>query len=229
MKDIKDALRRLMNKKVKIIPAANETDFSEIERKIRLIEELKDEFVLNEMHIDISDGSFTPTNFWHEPKDLERFDTPLGLELHLMLADIDGKIDNWLMTPAKRLIFHIETSQNSEETTKKIKKAGKEAGIAVNPETPPEALKPFLGLADMFLILGVNPGASGQKMLSGTPERISELRKICGNCIIEADGGVTLQNTSELARAGANRIVAASAIFKSENPKEAVKKLMSEI
>src|SRR3990167_627828 len=95
----------------------------------------------------------------------------------------------------------------------KIKESGREAGVAINPETPVESLIPLFGKVNSFLILGVNPGASGQGMLSGTAEKIRALRNACGGCIIGIDGGVTAENARELAEAGADYIVVASAIF----------------
>ena len=206
----------------KLTPAANEPTFAEIERKIRLVEGMRAEFDSDEMQIDVSDGTFTPTTAWHEPKDLIGFETKLKLDMHLMIADVDARINDWLIEPVKKITFHLEAAHDPMLVLEKIKESGKEAGIAINPETPVEKLKPFFGKADSFLILGVRPGASGQGMLPETAEKIRTLRKMCDSCIIGVDGGITVENAGELSEAGADYIVAASVIFGQKNIKRAV-------
>ena len=214
---------------VKIIPAANENSFEEVAQKIRLVEEFAGEFGLDEMQIDVSDGTFTPTTVWHEPKDLVGFETALKLDFHLMIIDMDRRINDWLIKPVKKITFHLEAAHDPALVLEKIKESGREAGIAINPETPVESLKPFFGKANSFLILGVNPGASGQDILAGTAEKVRVLRNACGGCIIGIDGGVALENVRILIDAGANYIVAASAIFKTEDIKKAILDLQNAI
>jgi len=213
----------------KLIPAVNEDSFEEVIKKIRLVEELAGEFGLNEMQIDVSDGTFTPTTVWHEPKNLVGFETGLKLDFHLMISDMDTRVGDWLMKPVSKITFHLEAAHDPALVLEKIKGSGKEAGIAINPETPVESLEPFFSKADSFLILGVNPGASGQGMLPGTAEKIRALRNACEKCIIGIDGGVTLENAKELAEAGANYIVAASSIFGQKDIKKAIRQLADAI
>lgn len=212
----------------KLVPATNEDSFEEVARKIRLVEEIAGEFGLDETQIDVSDGTFTPTTVWHEPMDLVGFETKLKLDLHLMISDMDTRVGDWLMEPVKKITFHLEAARDPQFVLEKIKKSGREAGLAVNPETPVEKLEPFFDKADSFLILGVNPGASGQGILSGTAEKIRALRKMCPGCIIGIDGGVTPKNAKELVRAGANYIIAASAIFNSKDIKKTILDLQNE-
>ena len=214
---------------VKTIPAANENSFEEVAQKIRQIEGLAGEFGLDEMQIDVSDGTFTQITVWHEPKDLVGFETAMKLDFHLMIADMDTRVSDWLIEPAHKITFHLEAAHDPALVLEKIKESGREAGIAINPETPVESLEPFFGRADSFLILGVNPGASGQGILAGTTEKIRVLRNVCEECIIGIDGGVMLENAGELVKAGANYIVAASAIFKAEDIKKAIFDLQNEI
>lgn len=244
----------MTNKMAKLIPAANEPSFEEVARKIRQIEELAGELGITEMHIDISDGTFTPTTVWHEPKDLVGFETGLKLDFHLMISDMDTRIGDWLIEPIKKITFHLEAAHDPALVLEKIKNSGREAGIAINPETPVEKLEPFFNKADpvrktagdvskinglkesrtmglsngasSFLILGVHPGASGQGMIPQTAEKIRVLRKICSGCIIGVDGGVTVENAKELVDAGADYIVAASAIFKQRDVRKAIKDLI---
>ena len=212
--------------KAKLVPAANEASFEEVVKKVRLIEELAKEFDLDEMQIDVSDGTFTPTTVWHEPKDLVGFETKLKLDFHLMISDMDTRVGDWLIEPVRKITFHLEAAHDPALVLEKIKESGREAGIAFNPETPVESLEPFFGKVNSFLILGVNPGASGQGMIAGTAEKIRALRNACGECIIGIDGGVTLENARELTEAGADYIVAASAIFRAEDIKKAIKDLI---
>ena len=213
----------------KLIPAANENSFEEVAQKIRQVEEIADEFGLDEMQIDVSDGTFTPTTVWHEPKDLIGFETKLKPDFHLMVSDMDARINDWLVRPVKKITFHLEAAHDPMLVLEKIKESGREAGIAINPETPVEKLEPFFGKADSFLILGVNPGASGQRMLAGTAEKIRALRSACERCIIGIDGGVMLENTKELVDAGADYIVVASAIFGQKDIRKAIQDLKSAI
>lgn len=218
-----------MNKMVKLIPAANEPSFEEVARKIRQIEKLAGEFGLDEMQIDVSDGTFTPTTVWHEPKDLVGFETKLKLDLHLMISDMDTRVGDWLIEPVGKITFHLEAAHDPALVLEKIKESRRKAGLAINPETPVENLKPFFDKADSFLILGVHSGASGQGILPGTSEKIRALRKICPGCIIGIDGGVTLENAKKLAEAGADYIVAASAIFETSDIKKAIRQLADKI
>ena len=213
----------------KLIPTANEASFEEIVRKLRQIEEIAGEFRLDEMQIDVSDGTFTPTTVWHEPKDLVGFETAMKLDFHLMIADMDTRINDWLIEPVRKITFHLEAARDPALILEKIKESGREAGIALNPETPVESLEPFFGKVNSFLILGVNPGASGQGMIAGTAEKIRALRNACGECIIGIDGGVMLSNARELAEAGADYVVAASAIFKAEDITKAIRQLADAI
>src|SRR3989344_3064879 len=207
---------------VKLIPTANEASFEEIVRKLRQIEEIAGEFGLDEMQIDVSDGTFTPTTVWHEPKDLVGFETAMKLDFHLMISDMDTRVSDWLIEPVKKITFHLEAAHDPQFVLEKIKGSGREAGIAINPETPFESLIPLFGKVNSFLILGVNPGASGQGMFAGTAEKIRALRNACGGCIIGIDGGVALENAKELAEAGADYIVVASAIFGATDIKKSI-------
>ncbi len=215
--------------RVKLIPNANDASFEEIVSKLRRIEEVAREFGVTDFSIDVSDGTFTPTTVWHEPRDLVGLETKLNIEMHLMIADVDRRVDDWLFTPVKRIIFHLEAAHDPELVLEKIKGSGREAGIAINPETPSEKLEPFFGKANSFLILGVHPGASGQGMLPETAGKVRVLRRMCPECIIGIDGGVTLENVHELAEAGADHIIAASAIFKQTDIKKSIRQLADAI
>ncbi len=211
------------------IPAINSDNFEEIERRVRSLEPFMRKFGIKYVHIDVADGTFTKNSIWHDPKDLVGFKTIFDLELHLMISDIDRRIDDWLFEPVCRIIFHIEAGHDPKLIIQKCIGAGIEAGIAIKPETSWLETKPYWDAVNLIQILGVNPGLAGQKMQPEITDKIRALRQACPECIIEVDGGVGVDNAGELVEAGANIIVAASSIFGSTDPKEAIKNLQSAI
>lgn len=215
--------------KTKLIPAINADGFEEIAQKIKTLEPLAQEFGLGWVHVDVADGTFTKNTIWHEPKDLVGFDTIFDLELHLMIADIDRRIDEWLFGPVKRVIFHIEAGHDPKLVIQKCVSSGIEVGLAVSPETSWIKTKPYWDTLNLVQILGVMPGKAGQKMGEDIVDKVKGLRGACPECIIEIDGGVTLENAKELAEAGADYIVAASAIFGAKDLKKAILDLQKAI
>lgn len=197
---------------MQIIPAINADNFEEIKKKIELIEPYLPP-VGGWVQLDVADATFTKNTIWHEPKDLIGFETPLNIEIHLMIDDIERRIDDWLIPDVKRIIFHLETAKDPDFVLKKIKDAGKEAGLAIGPNGSWTQLAHFKGKVDFFQILAVYPGLAGQELLEETYENIRQLRKFCESCIIEVDGGVNKENAKKLVEAGADILAAASAIF----------------
>ncbi len=191
-----------------VIPAINANTFEELKEKIKLIEPFSDL-----AHIDVADGTFTKNILWHNPKDLMLLDTPLYIEAHLMMNDIDKKVKDWFLPNIKRIIFHLSASADPNFVINKIKKTGKEVGISISPEELLEEALKYNNRVAFFQILGVNPGFAGQKTLQSTFERIKEVRKVCGSCIIEVDGGMNKETARMSVEAGADIIAAASAIF----------------
>lgn len=212
-----------------LIPAINADDFEEVKRRVRLVEPFSQKFGIKYIHIDVADGTFTKNTIWHDPKDLVGFETIFDLEVHLMIADIDRRIDDWLFEPARRVIFHLEAARDPELAIQKCVAQGKEVGLALNPETSWIKTRPYWDMINLIQILGVTPGLAGQKMQSEIADKIRALRRACAECIIEVDGGVTAENAKGLVDAGANYIVAASAIFGAFDIKEAISNLKSKI
>jgi len=203
-----------------IIPAINVETFEDIRGRIKKIETLT-EWV----HIDVADGTLTPNTIWHNASDLLGIATPLKIEVHLMLGDIDARYQEWLLPNVARLVVHLEASKDSSSLIDKIKEAGKEVVIGIMPETHWEKTKPFWGEADGILLLSVPPGYAGQKMHDNTIEKIKGLHEACPSCILEVDGGVHADTIKNLMEAGASRFAAASAIWKEENIENAIGKL----
>lgn len=209
---------------VEIVPTINAESFGEIEKKIRQVENFT-----KWIQIDVADGTFTPNVLWCNPQDLVGFETRANLEVHLMLNDIEDKVSAWLLPCVKRVIFQLETTKEPEKVIEMIKSTGKQVGLAIGSENSYEKLLPFVDKVDMFQFLAVNPGFAGQKLKEKSLEDIKMMRKNCNSCIIEIDGGVNEQNIKEIADAGANYIVSASAVFSAANPLDAIKNLESKI
>lgn len=197
---------------VEIIPAINATTFAEVERKIRLVEPH-----VSWAHIDVADGSFTDITLWHRPQDLMGFQTPLFLEVHLMLANIDERITEWLLPNVHRVVFHVEAAHNAMSVIHACHGADILAGIGVRPDTSYERLLPYVQKADMLHVLAVPPGPSGQVFQESALGAIRALRQSCTACLIEVDGGVHTQTVKRMVNAGANVLVAGSAIFSQED------------
>ncbi len=201
--------------KFDLIPAINTDSFEEVKRQIKLVEPFVNPAVggASWVQLDIADGTFTKNTIWHSPEDLVGLETTLKIEAHLMIADIEERLENWLIAPIQRIIFHLETSKDPDFVIDECKKAGKEVGIAIGPDTPWTQLVPFLKKVDLIQILGVYPGLAGQKFQEDCFDKIRHLRKECPNCIIEVDGGMDKETAKKAIDAGANIIVAATAIF----------------
>ena len=191
-----------------LIPAINADTFEEVQKKIKLIEPY-----VSWAHLDIADGTFTKNTLWHNPTDLALLETSLNLEIHLMTNDVERRIQNWLIKGVKKIIFHLDGTQDAGFVIDKCEKVGVEAGISIAPDESIAKAMAYQGKINFFQILGVRPGLPGQKMDENILERIREVRKFCPSCIIEVDGGMNKKTIPRAISAGANIIVSASAIF----------------
>jgi len=205
---------------MEVIPSINAETFEEVEKKIKLVEPY-----VSWIHLDVADGTFAKTTTWHEPADLLSLKTPLNIEVHLMINNIEERLDNWLIAPVKRIYFHIDTCKAPDFVIEKIKKAGIDPGIAIGPDESWTKAAHYKNKVDVFQILGVSPGPAGQKATEETFERIKELRKFCDSCIIEVDGGMNKETAQKAAEAGADVIVVASAIFGEKDVGKAIREL----
>lgn len=198
-----------------IIPAINENSFEEVETKLQLLSSaFKDSSEGPEwVQIDVADGTFTEDVRWNDPVDLSGIDTELQVELHLMLNDIDSRIEEWFSPFVHRIIFHLEASDQPSETIRKIKEKGLQVGIAIKPGGRSEEFEPYLKDVDLVQFLAVTPGKSGAKMNEETLDAISDFSVRYPLVPIQIDGGITAENIEEAHAAGASLIVAGSAIF----------------
>ncbi len=169
------------------------------------------------IHIDVADGTFTPRAAWHTASDLDNFKTPASIEIHFMVERPEEKIAPWLATLAKRIIFHIESTEVADDLITLCHNAGKEAGVAVRPDSSWEGLLPFIGKADLLQTLAVNPGPSAQAFDRLTLEKLKNLRARDPRIMLEVDGGVRVGVARECREAGANFIVVGSSLFTGEH------------
>ncbi len=201
-----------------IIPAIIAKDFTELKEKLAQVEGL-----VSWAHIDVMDGVFVVPLTWRSPEDLKTVRTSLNLEAHLMIANPENTIDAWLDSPVKRVLLHYESTDT--ETLKalieKTNKAGKEAGIVLKLATKLSVLDDFLlptpySLHTVQLMSISKIGYHGHPFVKGTLGRMRVLREKYPHAIIQADGGITLENAPSLCSASADRLVVGSAIFKSD-------------
>ena len=186
-------------------------------------------------HIDVMDGKFVEKNNLELMKDYALTITHisnLGLDVHLMVEDIEEIADEYLMLEPKILTFHIEAAKTEERTKNlidEIKNNGSRVGIAISPDTSIDAIKPYLNLIHMVLVMTVIPGKGGQKLIPKTLEKVKELKKYVNenqiDIDIEVDGGINDQTSKEAIESGANILVVGNYLISAENMNEAVNKI----
>ena len=195
-------------------PSILSADFSRLGEQIRELDEAGAQYV----HIDVMDGMFVPSISFGMPVIRSiRGCTDRIFDVHLMIEEPGRYIDEFAEAGADLITVHAESCRHLDRTIEKIKEKGLLAGVALNPATPVSAISCVLEKVDLVLIMTVNPGFGGQKLIPYTVEKVRELRKIVDEqglkTDIEVDGGVNLSNVGELMDAGANIIVAGSAVF----------------
>ncbi len=180
------------------------------------------------VQLDVADGTFTKNTIWHNASDLLSLETSLKIEVHLMINRIEERVDEWLIAPVKRVIFHLEAAKDPHFVIEKCRKVGKGVGISIGPDTPWTQLMPFCGRVDVFQILAVYPGLAGQKFIEASLEKITYLKRNCPNAMIEVDGGVNEEVAKKVAKAGADIVNAANYIFGAKDLKKAIEELKNE-
>ncbi len=171
------------------------------------------------LHFDVMDGMFVQNISFGIPVLASiKGATDLVLDVHLMIEEPIRYVEDFAKAGADILTVHYEACENIQETVDKIHACGMKAGITIKPDTPVEVLIPYLDQAEMFLIMSVEPGKGGQKFITHSLDKIAELRKMLNDCgldtDIEVDGGIGPDNVKIVLDAGANVIVAGSAVFK---------------
>ncbi|RII35114.1 ribulose-phosphate 3-epimerase [Clostridium chromiireducens] len=199
---------------VKIAPSILSADFSKLGEDIERIDNGGADFI----HIDVMDGSFVPNISFGFPviKSI-RNRTDKIFDVHLMINNPGNYIDDFIEAGADIITVHYEADRHIDRTINYIKSKGKKAAISLNPGTPTSVLKDLIPNLDMVLIMSVNPGFGGQKFIPYCLDKIKEIKelsnKVNPSLLIEVDGGVDKTNVREVIEAGANVIVAGSAVF----------------
>ncbi len=179
------------------------------------------------LHIDVMDGHFVP-NLTIGPlvAAAVKPHTRLPLDCHLMVTEPEKWIEEFARAGASVITVHVEASVHLDRLLRKIREVGCQAGVSLNPATPLSAIEEVLDLVDLVLVMSVNPGFGGQKFIEGALEKVSrlaEIRKDSGaKFLIEVDGGVSSSNASKLVAAGADVLVAGSAVFGNSDRAKAI-------
>jgi ribulose-phosphate 3-epimerase len=214
-----------MSQRVRIAPSILSADFSKLGAEVQAIDEAGADYI----HLDVMDGHFVP-NITFGPVVVEslRKVTKKPFDVHLMIAPVDPYIEGFAKAGADIITFHPEAGAHPHRTIQLIKSYGKKAGVSLNPSTPVSVLDHLIDDLDLILVMTVNPGFGGQKFIP-LLDKIAEIRKridATGRDIdLEIDGGVNAETAKQVIAAGANVLVAGTAVFKEKDYGEAISRL----
>ena len=212
---------------IRIAPSILSANFAALGEEIRKVEEAG----AHMLHVDVMDGHFVP-NITIGPPVVRsvRKTTRLPLDVHLMISDPDKYIPAFIEAGSDMLTVHAEATVHLDRTLNFIRSQNAGVGVSINPATPILAVELVLGLVDMLLIMSVNPGFGGQPFIPYTVNKIRQARQIIEDhhyrCAIEVDGGIDIDTLPEVVQAGAEVLVAGSAIFHAPDPARKVKELL---
>ena len=210
-----------------IAPSILSANFANIQRDIKIVE---NETKCKYLHIDVMDGNFVPNISIGQPfiKSLRKISNMI-FDVHLMVERPERYIEDFKKSGADILTVHCEATTHLHRTLSQIRQCGMKAGVTLNPATPIETLLPILDIVDLVLVMSVNPGFGGQSFISNSLyklQKLQEYKKEYGyDYIVEVDGGVNEKTIKQVSNAGAELLVAGSAVFNENGIKNNIEKL----
>ena len=214
---------------IKIAPSILSADFSRLGEEIELLDKSGADII----HIDVMDGHFVPNLTFGMPvvKAIRKY-TKLPFDVHLMIENPAMYVKDFINAGADIITVHYESDRHIDRTINLIKENECKAGIVINPGTSVEVIKHLIPIVDMILIMSVNPGFGGQKFIEYSVDKIKEVRaiadKVNKDLMIEVDGGITTDNIGKVVAAGADVLVAGSAVFNGGKVKENIAALKAQ-